>query len=148
MGLRLPLSSLGAGPEPRPAEPAVEPPDPRRSEELAERARRDAAPGAAPPATIRTALCVEIRDGELVVFLPPVATAEDCVILVTAVDAARRNAVVVSGEEADFRAAGATPRSPTGRRSSAGSPGRRRTSPRSTTRSARSARTPARSGRW
>ncbi len=94
MGLRLPLSSLGAGPEPRPAEPAVEPPDPRRSEELAEQSRRDAAPGAAHPATIRTALCVELRDGELVVFLPPVATAEDFVTLVAAVDAARRDAGV------------------------------------------------------
>jgi uncharacterized protein (DUF2126 family)/transglutaminase-like putative cysteine protease len=103
-GLRLPLKSLG-GPLPAPA--AAEPPylvDPR-TEEVAEarrreeRARKEAAGGQRAaevrrspvrlPA-VRTALCVEPRDGDLFVFLPPLPSAPDFVELVRAVDAAAR----------------------------------------------------------
>jgi uncharacterized protein (DUF2126 family) len=101
-GLRLPLRSLG-GPLPAPAPP--EPPYPldprveeialarlreekaRREEEGEQRAgaRRDA-PVRLP--AVRTALCVEARDGDLLVFLPPLATAREFADLVRAVDAA------------------------------------------------------------
>ena len=103
-GLRLPLKSLG-GPPPAPAEaePAylVDP----RTEEVArarrqeEQARQEAAgrqraaevrtPPVKLPA-VRTALCVEPRDGELFVFLPPLPSAPDFIELVRAVDAAAR----------------------------------------------------------
>ncbi|MGA8890904.1 MAG: transglutaminase family protein [Anaeromyxobacteraceae bacterium] len=104
VGLRLPLKSLG-GPLPpvAPPEPPFAP-DPR-TEELAE-ARRREEKGRAELAgrqlasarrearvrlpTVRTALCVEPRGGDLFVFLPPVPTAADFVDLVRAVDSAAR----------------------------------------------------------
>ena len=103
-GLRLPLKSLG-GPLPPPAE--TEPSyviDPR-TEEVALALRREedarkeatgsqlAAEVRKPPVklpAVRTALCVEPRDGELFVFLPPLPSAPDFIELVRAVDAAAR----------------------------------------------------------
>ncbi|HEU5056863.1 MAG TPA: transglutaminase family protein, partial [Kofleriaceae bacterium] len=84
IGLRLPLGSL---PPPfEPEEPPVPyPRDPRRQDRLA----------VAPPAraaeqrTIRTALCVEERNGQLHVFLPPQTDAADWFALVELVDAVR-----------------------------------------------------------
>ncbi len=103
VGLRLPLGSLGPGFVPTPEEEPVDPPDPRR-EELKEEAEKEApvvpgtgegraairvAPPLAPRKPVRTALCVEVREGELHVFLPPVAAAEDFEALLEEVEAAR-----------------------------------------------------------
>ena len=113
IGLRLPLASLGEAPPPLvvPEEP-FEPPDPRGPEGVLraqqrqdERARnlaaetgapvviqqRAAAPAksAVPRTELRTALCVEPRDGALCVFLPPLATGDDFLLLLAAIDAAR-----------------------------------------------------------
>jgi uncharacterized protein (DUF2126 family) len=107
VGLRLPLASLAGVPvEVTPAEQRHGgPSDPRRepwpaarsgaeeAEDAAEAERAAARPSApaAPtePATLRTALCVEPREGALRVFLPPTASPADFEALVGAVDAAR-----------------------------------------------------------
>ena len=101
MGLRLPLGSLGPGWVPAPVEPAVEPPDPRGETEEGREGGQDkvdvrrGAPAPAPavmgtsPLGLRTALCVEVREGALRVFLPPVAGAGDFFDLVRAVDEVR-----------------------------------------------------------
>jgi uncharacterized protein (DUF2126 family)/transglutaminase-like putative cysteine protease len=96
LGLRLPLKSLGAAPPPPPIEEAaVEPPDPRRESELAAEARRQAhqivrARGGGGLATgIRTALCVEERDGSIWVFLPPLTSFDRFCQLIAAIDASR-----------------------------------------------------------
>ena len=114
IGLRLPLGSLGPGFVPTPDETAVEPPDPRRGEESTEEkkvakaeeakkaekagkaqdnAKGRAVLGVAPPPPprkpVRTALCVEAREGELHLFLPPVANAGDFEALLAEVEAVR-----------------------------------------------------------
>ena len=104
MGLRLPLGSVGGRP---PAateeEPYDGPPDPRRAdvkdpskqsavagggEDEARRAATEREPGVDGPigAAIRTALCVEPREGYLYVFLPPLPSAARFCELVRAVD--------------------------------------------------------------
>jgi uncharacterized protein (DUF2126 family)/transglutaminase-like putative cysteine protease len=111
IGLRLPLASLGPGPPPPPPpEEHFEPPDPR-GPEAAERERqkeeqrlaRLVAEGKAttvvvpqrlppkpPPASaVRTALCVEPRGGAIFVFIPPVATAEEFLRIVAAIEDSR-----------------------------------------------------------
>ena len=114
MGLRLPLASLGAAPPPPPVvEEPLERPDPR-TEEGAERARQiaedharklaketgapivivqqRAAPAKKPapsPDEVRTALCIEPRNGALCVFLPPFTSVEDFLLLVAAIDSCR-----------------------------------------------------------
>jgi uncharacterized protein (DUF2126 family)/transglutaminase-like putative cysteine protease len=90
MGLRLPLAALGGPADPTPVEPALPRPDPRRAAEEAAQAKRLLALARAAPPPIRTALCVERREGTLFVFLPPTATAEEFLALVKAVDQARR----------------------------------------------------------
>jgi uncharacterized protein (DUF2126 family)/transglutaminase-like putative cysteine protease len=95
MGYRLPLASLPAR-LPKDEEPviATDPFErrdalghrkPARSASTASSARR-AAP--APKDVVKTALCVEPRGGTLMVFLPPLATLEDYVALIGAVEAA------------------------------------------------------------
>lgn len=85
IGLRLPLSSLPeAPPPPEPPEEPYGPHDPRR-------AKTSPAPPSPP---VRTALCVEARDGALHVFLPPLLTADDFFALVADVDAAREETAV------------------------------------------------------
>jgi len=78
VGLRLPLASLPPGYVPDPAEQPVVPPDPRRAKETK-----------AQPRTLRTALCVELREGALYVFLPPLASATDFIALLGEVDRVR-----------------------------------------------------------
>lgn len=94
VGLRLPLASLPPAPPPPPdEEPAAEPPDPRRSAELADIARRRKGRGPRPPGglarDVRTALCVEARDGRVRVFLPPVPSGAWFLALIAAIDLTR-----------------------------------------------------------
>ena len=81
IGLRLPLGSLPPVPPEEEPEPD-DPPDPRQAK-VATRT----VPAAERP--IRTALCVEERDGRLFVFLPPLDSAADWFALVELIDAAR-----------------------------------------------------------
>jgi uncharacterized protein (DUF2126 family)/transglutaminase-like putative cysteine protease len=102
MGYRLPLDSLpwtaeaGAGEvlerdpfAPRPPLPEAallrwqSARAPARTEGLAEPGRFESATG-----VTRTALCVEPRNGNLYVFLPPLSALEDCLELLAAVEAA------------------------------------------------------------
>ena len=78
IGLRLPLGSLPPVP-PEPEEEEADPPDPRRAKVVA-----PAVPEAERP--IRTALCVEERNGQLYVFLPPLDEAADWFALVELCD--------------------------------------------------------------
>jgi uncharacterized protein (DUF2126 family)/transglutaminase-like putative cysteine protease len=125
VGLRLPLVSLGPGPPPPPPpEEPFEPPDPR-GPEAAEQARqkeeqrlarlvgegkvqsaygtisparspqRASPPPPAPVTAVRTALCVEPRGGALHVFIPPVATPEEFLRIVAAVDESRGDVPVL-----------------------------------------------------
>ncbi|HEY8142566.1 MAG TPA: transglutaminase family protein [Kofleriaceae bacterium] len=80
IGLRLPLASLPPVP-PEPEPEADDPPDPRRAKAVAP-VPRDERP-------IRTALCVEERNGQLFLFLPPIDTAADWFALVELCDAIR-----------------------------------------------------------
>jgi uncharacterized protein (DUF2126 family) len=104
IGLRLPLQALGPALPLEIEEQPVSPPDPRRFPEGDEEqkaisadgnvARRppraeQGAPPAAPGEPVRTALCVEIRDKALHVFLPPLPSAAAFCELVSAIDAVR-----------------------------------------------------------
>jgi uncharacterized protein (DUF2126 family)/transglutaminase-like putative cysteine protease len=91
IGLRLPLASLGPGDEVLPKEPEGYPADPRRAAEKKAQLKRAAAASSPPPrGPIRTALCVENREGALRVFLPPLADAGDFIALVELIDRVRR----------------------------------------------------------
>ena len=57
-----------------------------RSNARADRARPQAQVGESAPWVVRTALCVEPRDGRLHVFMPPLAIAEDYVDLLAAIE--------------------------------------------------------------
>ena len=92
IGLRLPLGSLPGVPVfPEPAEPDLPDPDPRRELEKDgdRQARLVAAAGTPARKTVYTALTVEVREARLHVFLPPLATADDFLELLGAVDAVR-----------------------------------------------------------
>ena len=112
VGLRLPLDSLpwvpaSRMPVPRPADPlAPQPPLPTPpyrhqdfvagapeavgQEGISERARHghDDTDGQSPERTVRTALCIEPRDGRLHVFMPPLDHLDDYLDLVAAVERA------------------------------------------------------------
>jgi len=94
MGLRLPLDSLPwVEPEdrltPPPADPfAPRPPLPPRAQLPEQAAAGGASSGdAVPEGAVRTALCVEVRDGVLHCFLPPLAEAEHYLALLAAIEA-------------------------------------------------------------
>ncbi len=90
LGLRLPLAALGGAPEVKPEEAPLPAPDPRRAESEEVQARlREATRAATRLEPVRTALCVELREGTLHVFLPPVARVDDFLALVAAIDATR-----------------------------------------------------------
>ncbi|WP_298182929.1 DUF2126 domain-containing protein [uncultured Pseudomonas sp.] len=102
LGLRLPLNSLPwVMPEERPVEVEVDPFAPRSplASTLAapsgtsknitvtrKKSAENAAKKQAPKDVIHTALCVEVRDGRLHVFMPPLQRIEDYLALVTAVE--------------------------------------------------------------
>ena len=119
LGLRLPLSSL---PKVLPAEEeieyAVDPFAPRAV--LPPRSRRAAATGRArgakPREVIKTALTVQIRDGHLHVFMPPLKRVEDYLELLSGVEntaRAMRVPVVIEGyvppRDPRLRVLGVTP---------------------------------------
>jgi uncharacterized protein (DUF2126 family) len=96
IGLRLPLASLGPASRPPPVEEEpVQPSDPRREAELEAEAARQAhqlvhAAGRERLTTgIRTALCVEEREGAIWVFLPPLPSFGRFCQLIAAIDATR-----------------------------------------------------------
>ena len=90
IGLRLPLDSLdGAPPPPPEEEPYDGPADPRRSDlaqTTTQTAIRDRDPPPLPRHGVRTALCVEPRDGRLFVFVPPLSSAARFCELARAID--------------------------------------------------------------
>jgi uncharacterized protein (DUF2126 family) len=101
LGLRLPLASLeeaGEAPEPELDPMAARPPLPLAWIREPRRPRPPAAPGPGPQviaaqrrrepsSPIHTALCVEVREGQLYVFLPPLSRAEALVALLAEVEA-------------------------------------------------------------
>ncbi len=118
MGYRLPLDSLPwAAPkdqeQPAPPDPMVEQPplppartsplrmqDPRSAEKPA--GPKPAAPkqGESDASVVRTALCVEVRDGILHIFMPPLDNTEDYLDLTRAIEdvaAARKQPVMLEG---------------------------------------------------
>ncbi|MGE0483614.1 MAG: DUF2126 domain-containing protein [Gammaproteobacteria bacterium] len=111
LGLRLPLNSLpatGVEDTPPPADPfaPAQPLLPRHWYLNAPRQPRGRAvdddPGSSSDAIVRTALCTEVRDGRLHIFLPPLTRLEDYVELVHAVEATAAElgqAVVIEGYE-------------------------------------------------
>ncbi|HKD41816.1 MAG TPA: transglutaminase family protein [Myxococcaceae bacterium] len=91
IGLRLPLRSLPDAAQPESARPedlAGFPPDPRRALGDKGQPRRTTAPLPPRRQAIRTALCVEPREGTVRVFLPPLDTAQDFLDLLSAVEEA------------------------------------------------------------
>ena len=95
IGLRLPLKSLTPGAAFEVLEEPVTPPDPRRFPEEPEPPQASVAvPAPAPtpaPTGVRTALCIEPRNGTLHVFLPPFASARDFLDIVEVIDRARHD---------------------------------------------------------
>lgn len=88
-GLRLPLASLGPGRDvPDPPEPDVSPRDPRRPDPTDEEEAEPLVAGSSVPG-VRTALCLERRDGGLFAFLPPLPTFARFTALLDALDAVR-----------------------------------------------------------
>jgi uncharacterized protein (DUF2126 family)/transglutaminase-like putative cysteine protease len=103
LGLRLPLGSLpDVLPEEVEHEPAIDPfsptgPLPKRD---ALRGRRGRARGRKPREVVKTALTVQVRDGHLWIFMPPLVRVEDYAALLAAVEdaaAARGIKVAIEG---------------------------------------------------
>ncbi len=92
LGLRLPLDSLPAVlPEDIETDPPVDPFAPRGdlpdgTVRVATKAK-PAKTKVAPKEVIKTALCVQVRSGHLYVFMPPLAKAENYVVLLAVVEA-------------------------------------------------------------
>ncbi len=88
LGLRLPLASLPKLlPEEAELEHAIDPFASRGTLPAQSlRARRGRARGAKPREVVKTALTVQIRDGHLYVFMPPVKRVEDYIELLSAVE--------------------------------------------------------------
>ncbi len=85
------LVGIGLGPVRRPQRRLVPPPlpeDPHRGElsDAEWLANRSLQPGDPAPWIVRTALCVEPREGHLKIFMPPVSTLEEYIDLVAAVE--------------------------------------------------------------
>ena len=117
IGLRLPLASLPwvqpeEEPRVRPVDPMAErgrlplpermpPPDPVMQREGRQTERdRQPQPGESAPWVVRTALCIEPRQGRLHIFMPPLAAVEDYLDLLTAIEdtaAHLRAPVVIEG---------------------------------------------------
>jgi uncharacterized protein (DUF2126 family)/transglutaminase-like putative cysteine protease len=89
IGLRLPLRSLSDVDPVLPFEEEMSPPDPRsaerddaaQSKQVSDRAPRPA------PTKIRTALCIEVRQEQLFVFIPPLTRADDFISLISHLEA-------------------------------------------------------------
>jgi uncharacterized protein (DUF2126 family) len=98
MGYRLPLSSLPAQlpdedeadipPDPFDRRDALGRRKPAKSATTAKHGRSKRVTPGASREVVKTALCVEVRNGKLCVFLPPVTLLEDFISLVHAIDAA------------------------------------------------------------
>jgi uncharacterized protein (DUF2126 family)/transglutaminase-like putative cysteine protease len=102
VGLRLPLSSLpwvqaSEAPQWMPVDPMVNrgrlpaptrisPAEPRLQRHRDRERDRKPAPGESAAWVVRTALCVEVREGRLHIFMPPLSAAEDYVELLTAIE--------------------------------------------------------------
>jgi uncharacterized protein (DUF2126 family)/transglutaminase-like putative cysteine protease len=113
LGLRLPMQSLPAAAdaarEDLPASDPFAPPQPlmprhwyRQAPGVDMRPPPTLTPAAPDDALVRTALCTEVRDGRLHVFLPPLANLSDYVELLHAVEAtaeALRQPLVIEGYE-------------------------------------------------
>ena len=116
VGLRLPLPSLPwvaslEAPQLLEEDPMVNrgtlpvpvrmsPADPVLQRERGKERDRKPAPGESAPWVVRTAICVEPRQGRLHVFMPPLGTAEDYLDLLTAIEdtaAHLRMPVVIEG---------------------------------------------------
>lgn len=94
IGLRLPLDSLAGEADPiavdEPTHPG--PRDPR----LGEQPKLELATATpTPPKAIHTALCVELRDDALHVFLPPLARERDFIDLLTVIDRVRAGRPII-----------------------------------------------------
>jgi len=121
VGLRLPLGSLpwvsaleaphNAPVDPMvnrgvlPVPPRVSPLDPILQSELDHERDRKPTLGESAPWVVRTALCVEPREGRLHVFIPPLESVEDFVELLAAIEDTAAHlamAVVIEGYTAPF----------------------------------------------
>jgi uncharacterized protein (DUF2126 family)/transglutaminase-like putative cysteine protease len=92
LGLRLPLEALPAVlPDDVEQEPPVDPFAPRgelpNGAPVATKAKASKAK-VAPKEVIKTALCMQLRDGQLYVFMPPLVRVEAYVVLLAAIEAA------------------------------------------------------------
>ena len=121
IGLRLPLPSLpwvvdseaphihGVDPMVNrgrlPVPPRLSPNDPTLQQRIDAARDRRPAMGESAPWVVRTALCVEPRNGKIHIFMPPVNAAEDYVDLLTAIEdtaAHLRSKVVIEGYTPPF----------------------------------------------
>ena len=93
-------------PHVEPADPFAEPPRCRRNptgrRPPAERTAAAPAP-AATPQLVRTALAVELRDGHICVFLPPLADGADYAVLIAAIEATAARPASPSASRATSR---------------------------------------------
>lgn len=95
IGLRLPLESLPPGEVPPGwIEARGYERDPRLPKEAATGQLKLSGAATVSRPAVRTALCVEARDGDVRIFLPPLWTQDDCWELLAQIDAAARDANV------------------------------------------------------